>query len=127
MLKTLRFFAFGAFAIGLLVGFYLWPSGQVVSEPGNSPLYAASLTATTTQLNGPAQPQVPIVAGKGGGEGNFITCEITCGPTCNQTTCGVTCVATCASTCANTCSQTTCNSTCVATCARKSDRSHVVL
>jgi len=119
MLKLLRFFAIGAFAVGLLVGFYLWPSGLVVSEPGNSPLYTASLTATTTQLSGPAQPQQPLpgVEGKGGGEGNFITCEITCGPTCNQTTCGTTCVATCASTCANTCSQTTCNSTCVSTCA----------
>jgi hypothetical protein len=119
MLKTLRFFTIAVFAVGLLVGFYLWPAGQVVSEPGNSPLYTASLNATTTQLNGPASPQepTPMVAGKGGGQGNFITCEITCGPTCNQTTCGTTCVATCASTCANTCAQTTCNSTCVATCA----------
>lgn len=118
MLRTLRFFAFGAFAVGLLIGFYLWPSGQVVSEPGNSPLYSASLVSTTNNLNGPANPQDPIhnSDGKGGGEGNLVTCETTCGPTCNQTTCGTTCVATCASTCANTCAQTTCNSTCVATC-----------
>lgn len=120
MLKTLRFFALGAFAIGLLAGFYLWPTDQVVSEPGNSPLYAASLNTTTTQISGAGQekPTTPVVAGKGGGEGNFVTCEITCGPTCNQTTCGTTCVATCAQTCANTCAQTTCNSTCVATCAQ---------
>lgn len=121
MLRTLRFFAIGAFAVGLLAGFYLWPSGPVVSEPGNSPLYAASLNTTTDQISGSGKAQTPtpppLVAGKGGGEGNFITCEITCGPTCNQTTCGTTCVATCASTCANTCGQTTCSSTCVATCA----------
>lgn len=118
MLKTLRFFTLGVFAVGLVVGFYLWPAGQVVSEPGNSPLYAASLNTTTNQISGPGEKgSGNVVAGKGGGEGNFITCEITCGPTCNQTTCGTTCVATCASTCANTCGQTTCNSTCVATCA----------
>lgn len=118
MLKTLRIFALGALAIGLLAGFYFWPAGQVISEPGNSPLYASSLNTTTNQLNGPSPQQpVPGIDGKGGGEGNLVTCETTCGPTCNQTTCGTTCVSTCASTCANTCAQTTCNSTCVATCA----------
>jgi len=118
MLRTLRFFAFGAFAVALVLGFYLWPSSQVISEPGNSPLYTASLNNTTTQISGPGNNGPgSLVAGKGGGQGNFITCEITCGPTCNQTTCGTTCVATCASTCANTCAQTTCSSTCVATCA----------
>lgn len=118
MLKLIRFFAVGTFAIGLVLGFYLWPSGQVVSETGNSPLYVASLTTTTSQISG-SGPQEPgsLVAGKGGGQGNLVTCETTCGPTCNQTTCGQTCVATCASTCANTCGQTTCTSTCVATCA----------
>jgi len=117
MLQSLRFFAIGVFAIGLVLGFYLWPSGQVISEPGNSPLYVASLTATTTQISGSSQ-QDPgnVIDGKGGGQGNLITCETTCGPTCNQTTCGTTCVATCAATCANTCAQTTCTSTCVATC-----------
>lgn len=117
MLKAIKFCTIGVFAVGLLLGFYLWPSGDVVSEPGNSPLYAASLNTTTTQISGNHQPEPAEVDGKGGGQGNLVTCETTCGPTCNQTTCGTTCVATCASTCANTCAQTTCNSTCVATCA----------
>jgi len=118
MLKVIRFFAIGAFAIGLILGFYLWPTGQVISDNANSPLYVASLTTTTSQISG-TNEQEPgnVIDGKGGGQGNLVTCETTCGPTCNQTTCGTTCVATCASTCANTCAQTTCNSTCVATCA----------
>lgn len=115
MLRTLRFFAIGAFVFGLLAGFYFLPSGQVVSEPGNSPLFAASLNSTTDQITG--KDSGSSTDSKGGGEGNFITCEITCGPTCNQTTCGTTCVATCVLTCTNTCNQSTCNSTCVATCA----------
>jgi hypothetical protein len=115
MIQTLRFFAMGVFVIGLLLGFYLLPGGEVISEPGNSPLYSASLTSTTDQLSG-VKDTPRGSDSKGGGEGNFITCEVTCGPTCNQQTCGSTCVATCASTCANTCSQPTCESTCVATC-----------
>ena len=114
MLRTLRFFALGAFALGLLVGFYFLPAGKVMSD-SNSPLYAASLNSTTEQISGKEVPRG--IDGKGGGEGNLVTCEITCGPTCNQTTCGTTCVSTCVLTCTNTCNQTTCNSTCVATCA----------
>jgi hypothetical protein len=114
MLKSLRFIALGAFALGLLAGFYFLPAGRVMSD-SNSPLYAASLNSTTEQISGKDQPRG--VDGKGGGEGNLITCEVTCGPTCNQTTCGTTCVSTCVLTCTNTCNQTTCSSTCVATCA----------
>lgn len=115
MLRTLRFFAIGAFVLGVLAGFYFLPSGPVVSEPGNSPLFAASLNSTTEQISG--KDQGSGIDSKGGGEGNFITCEVTCGPTCNQTTCGTTCVSTCVLTCTNTCNQSTCTSTCVATCA----------
>jgi len=115
MLRTLRFLAIGVFVLGLLAGLYFLPSGQVNSDTGNSPLYAASLNSTTDQLSGKDEGRG--VDSKGGGEANFQTCEVTCGPTCNQTTCGVTCVSTCVLTCANTCNQTTCSSTCVATCA----------
>jgi len=114
MLKSLRFIALGAFALGLLAGFYFLPAGKVMSD-SNSPLYAASLSNTTEQISGKDQPRG--LDGKGGGEGNLITCEVTCGPTCNQATCGTTCVSTCVLTCTNTCNQTTCSSTCTQTCA----------
>ncbi len=116
MLKIIRFVAICVFAIGLMLGFYFLPSGEVNSDTGNSPLYAASLNTTVDNLTGPKDTG-RTGDGKGGGEGNFVTCEITCGPTCNQTTCGITCVSTCLFTCASTCSQVTCEATCVATCA----------
>jgi len=116
MLKTLRIFTICVFAVGLVIGFYFIPSDRVNSEPGDSPLYGASLNSTTNHLLG-KDNTVRSEDGKGGGQGNLVTCELTCGPTCNQTTCGLTCVQTCEFTCANTCSQTTCSATCVSTCA----------
>jgi len=116
MIKVLRICAICVFAVGLITAFYFIPTDRVNSEPGNSPLFNSSLASTTDHLVGRDNP-VRSEDGKGGGQGNLVTCELTCGPTCNQTTCGVTCVQTCEFTCANTCNQTTCNSTCVATCA----------
>lgn len=115
MLRTLKVLAICAIAVGLLAGFYFIPTDQVISDTGNSPLYAASLNSTTDHLTGQKDPGREGDS-KGGGEGNLVTCETTCGPTCNQTTCGVTCVATCEYTCANTCGQETCGITCMATC-----------
>lgn len=116
MLRAIRIFTICAFAIGLLAGFYFLPSDQVSSEPGDSPLYAASLNNTSNHLVG-KDNQGRSGDSKGGGMGNLQTCEVTCGPTCSQTTCGLTCVATCEATCANTCDPAaTCGVTCVATC-----------
>lgn len=115
MLRMLRVFTICVFAVGLLAGFYLIPTDQVNSETGNSPLYTASLDQTTNHISGKGDTG-RTSDGKGGGQGNLITCEVTCGPTCNQTTCGLTCVETCDFTCTNTCEQATCMATCVATC-----------
>lgn len=114
MLRVIRVLTICAFGLGLVVGFYFIPSDQVSSEPGDSPLYAASLINTTNSL---AKDNTGRSSdSKGGGGGNLVTCEVTCGPTCDQTTCGVTCVETCDFTCTNTCNQATCEATCVATC-----------
>jgi|GEM_PF-2027651 len=115
MLRVIRILAICAFAAGLVIGLYFVPSYQVSSEPGDSPLYAASLNNTTNSLIEKDDPGRSSDS-KGGGGANLITCEVTCGPTCDQTTCGVTCVATCEFTCTNTCNQVTCEATCVATC-----------
>ena len=95
--------------------FYLVPTDQVSGEPGDSPLYAASLDDTKDFISDSGNPGRGTES-KGGGAGNLITCEITCGPTCNQITCGTTCVATCEFTCTSTCSQPTCGPTCAHTC-----------
>jgi hypothetical protein len=113
MLNVLKIFALCVFAIGLVAGFYLIPSDQVSSEPGDSPLFAASLDNTTDRISGKGEPSQQVA---GGGLTPLVTCEVTCGPTCDQTTCGLTCAQTCEFTCTNTCNQATCDATCVATC-----------